>query len=397
MSGLQVLVVGAGIGGLAAALALGRDGHRVEVLEQAPAFEAFGAGIQLGSNAVRRLHALGLQSGLQGIAASPRWLVIRSAQSDAELAQMPFDASRTQRYGAPYFCVHRADLHALLLGAIQAQGLQQVGLHTGVRISRIATRGGELVCAAADDARAWEADALVGADGLWSSTRQHVMEADTPPHRTGHTAWRALLPQAQLPEALRSDCIQVWLGARLHGVAYPVRAGDFLNVVVLAEADEMADARDWNQASTQAVLRKATGQVRAASLQALLEAVPAWRAWTLHDRAPLSGPAQMAHERIALLGDAAHPMLPYLAQGAGMAIEDAVSLAAELKDCSRAGLPAALSRYAQQRWARNARVQARARRNARIFHATGPLRLGRDLAMRVGGQRVLDVPWLYAG
>ncbi len=313
---------------------------------------------------------------------------------------MTFDAARVRRYGAPYFCVHRADLHALLLDALQAQGLQQVNLHTGARVSRIATRGGEAVCASADDTRAWEADGLVGADGVWGATRTRVIEHDTPPHRTGHTAWRALLPQGQLPQALRSDRIQVWLGAQLHVVAYPVRAGDFLNVVVLAEAatPEGAgqDARSWDQAASLGLLQQAT-QHSCAGLQALLEAVPAWRAWTLHDRAPLRGPAQMAQERIALLGDAAHPMLPYLAQGAGMAIEDAVSLAEVLVDVGTAQLPAAFAQYAERRWARNSRVQARARRNARIFHATGALRLGRDLAMRLGGPRVLDVPWLYAG
>ena len=398
---LQLVIVGGGIGGLAAALALGRAGHRVDVLEQAAQFVEFGAGIQLGPNVVRRLRALGVEAPLMAVAARPTHLRIRGVQGGGELARMAFDAARARRYGAPYLCVHRADLHALLHAALGAQGQSKVNLHTGARVSHIATRGGEAVCAASGDTRAWEADGLVGADGVWGGTRTRVIEGDVPPHRTGHTAWRALLPQAQLPQALRSSCIQVWLGARLHVVAYPVRAGDFLNVVVLAEAAQPAgagvDARDWDQAASLATLQQATGQVGDAGLRALLEAVPAWRAWTLHDRDPLDGPARMAHERIALLGDAAHPMLPYLAQGAGMAIEDAVALAEVLSGVDGAGLPAAFARYADARWERNARVQARARRNARIFHATGPLRLGRDLAMRLGGARVLDVPWLYAG
>lgn len=397
---LQLVIVGGGIGGLAAALALGRSGHRVDVLEQAPRFAEFGAGIQLGPNAVRRLRALGVEEALQAVAARPTRLCIRSAHSGQELARMAFDAARTRRYGAPYLCVHRADLHALLLTALSTQDLSKVSLHTHTRVSRISTRGGEAVCASADDTRAWEADALIGADGVWGRTRERVIEHDTPPHATGHTAWRALLHQGKLPQALRSDRIQIWLGARQHVVAYPVRAGDYLNVVVLAEAPPPAgsgvDARDWDQAASLGTLQQATAQV-CAGLQALLDAVPAWRAWTLHDRAPLTGPAQMAQERIALLGDAAHPMLPYLAQGAGMAIEDAVALADGLSGVRTEQLPAAFARYAEQRWARNGRVQARARRNARIFHATGPLRLGRDLAMRVGGRRVLDVPWLYAG
>ncbi|WP_225785078.1 FAD-dependent monooxygenase [Xenophilus sp. Marseille-Q4582] len=397
---LQLLIVGGGIGGLAAALALGRGGHRVDVLEQAARFEEFGAGIQLGPNVVRRLRALGVEPALQDVAARPTRLSVRSVQGGDELARMVFDAARVRRYGAPYLCVHRADLHAVLLGALKAQGPSRLSLHTGARVSRIATRGGEAVCAAADDTRAWEADGLVGADGLWGATRARVIEHDAPPHRTGHTAWRALLAQAALPQALRSDRIQIWLGARVHVVAYPVRAGDFLNVVVLAEAapPEGAglDARGWDQEASLDTLRQATRQA-GAGLRALLDAVPAWRAWTLHDRPPLQGPAQMAQARIALLGDAAHPMLPYLAQGAGMAIEDAATLAEVLAGVDAGQLPAAFAQYAAQRWARNARVQARARRNARIFHATGLLRWGRDWAMRLGGARVLDVPWLYAG
>lgn len=398
---LQVLIVGGGIGGLATALALGRSGHRVEVLEQAPRLAEFGAGIQLGPNAVRRLRALGVEEAVKQVAARPTQLCVRSARTGQELARMRFDAARTRRYGAPYLCVHRADLHEVLRTALVGDaGASQVALRTGVQVSRIATRGDERVCAATDT-HAWEADGLVGADGVWGSTRAQVIDADTAPHRTGHTAWRALVPQGSLPQALRSDRIQVWLGARVHVVAYPVRAGDFLNLVVLAEAalptGASADARDWDQAASLGTLQEATGPAGAAGLRALLEAVPAWRAWTLHDRAPLTGPAQMARDRIALLGDAAHPMLPYLAQGAGMAIEDAATLAEQLSGANAAQVPAAFASYAEQRWARNGRVQARARRNARIFHATGLLRLGRDLTLRAGGAKVLDVPWLYAG
>jgi len=175
-----------------------------------------------------------------------------------------------------------------------------------------------------------------------------------------------------------------------------VRRGDALNVVVLAESAPAGDARDWDQASSLAALQAATGRT-GAGLQALLEAVPGWRAWTLNDRPPLVGASQMAGERIALAGDAAHPMLPYLAQGAGMAIEDAVALAEALDGGDAAAVPAAFARYAEARWQRNAQVQERARRNGEIFHATGLVRLGRDTALRLLGARLLDVPWLYAG
>ncbi|MBS0426756.1 MAG: FAD-dependent monooxygenase [Proteobacteria bacterium] len=397
---LQILIAGGGIGGLAAALALAQQGHRAEVLEQAEAFGEVGAGIQLGPNVTRRLRALGLHEGLARITARPEMLRVRSAHDGLELARLPFGDAFRRRYGAPYLCVHRADLHALLLDAVRAgTAAAQVGLHTDARVLRVSTRGGEAVCAEGSRARAWEGDALVGADGLWSHVRTALVDNDPPPLATGHTAWRALVPQADLPAALRSTRVEVWLGARLHAVAYPVRGGDWLNVVVLAETAPPGDvqrAQDWDQAASLASLQQATGRT-SPQLQALLEAMPAWRAWSLHDRPPLTGAGQMANERIALLGDAAHPMLPYLAQGAGMAIEDAMALAEALKGVARAEVPAALARYAEARWARNARVQARARRNGEIFHATGPMRLGRDLALRLGGAKVLDVPWLYAG
>lgn len=165
---------------------------------------------------------------------------------------------------------------------------------------------------------------------------------------------------------------------------------------MIAESAPAGNARDWDQASSLVALKQAMGR-SCASLQSLLDAMPAWRAWTLSDRAPVAGPGDMAHERVALVGDAAHPMVPYLAQGAGMAIEDAVALADALGDTSALGVPAAFARYADARWERNAQVQARARRNGEIFHATGAVRLGRDMAMRLLGSRLLDQPWLYGG
>jgi len=175
-----------------------------------------------------------------------------------------------------------------------------------------------------------------------------------------------------------------------------VRGGAWLNVVVIAESAPAGDARDWDQASSLAALQKATGRSGGA-LQALLEAMPGWRAWTLSDRPPLASAAEMAHERVALVGDAAHPMVPYLAQGAGMAIEDSVALAEALGQGDAADVPAAFARYAEARWQRNALVQAKARRNGQIFHAAGAVRIGRDLAMRTLGARLLDQPWLYGG
>lgn len=387
----HVLIAGGGIAGLASALALARRRHRIDLLEQAVAFGEVGAGIQLGPNVTRRLQALGLSEGLMRVAARPEALVVRSATVGKEIARLPLGNAMLHSYAAPYLCVHRADLHALLLAAVRGTGAAT--LTTGARVTQVTARG-DAVCAATADSRVWEADALIGADGLWSTVRPSVIEDASPPRATGHTAWRAMVDQSALPAALRSTRVDVWLGPRLHAVSYPVRRGDALNVVVLAEAAPEGDARDWDRSTSLAALQQATGRT-CGELQALLEAVPSWRAWTLNDRPPLTGPHQMAGERIALVGDAAHPMLPYLAQGAGMAIEDAVALADALDGGSAAQVPAAFARYADERWERNANVQARARRNGEIFHATGLIRMGRDAALRLLGAKLLDVPWLY--
>lgn len=391
----HILVAGGGIGGLATALALSKGRHRVDVFEQAAVFGEIGAGVQLGPNATRRLQQLDLGPGLAAIAARPDALVVHSAEGGSELARMPLADAMQQRYGSPYFCVHRADLHGLLLDAVRARGTGT--LVTGAQIRQVETSD-DLVCLSSTDARAWEGEAIVGADGLWSMVRRQLdcASAAQPPRVTGHTAWRALIEQSSLPAALRRKQVDVWLGPRLHAVAYPVRGGDWLNVVVIAESAPAGDARDWDQSSSIAALKQAMGR-SCAGLQSLLDAMPGWRAWSLGDRAPMTSAAEMAHERVALVGDAAHPMVPYLAQGAGMAIEDAVALADSLADGRAADVPAAFARYAEARWARNAQVQARARRNGEIFHARGAVRLGRDMAMRLLGAKLLDQPWLYGG
>ncbi len=185
------------------------------------------------------------------------------------------------------------------------------------------------------------------------------------------------------------------MGPRLHVVHYPVRGGQWLNLIAIVHGDKPAQADAWDAAGHTQALMQAMGAV-GRDLHERLASVPAWRQWALHDRAPMSSASQMAQGRVALLGDAAHPMRPYLAQGAGMAIEDAQVLAYCLTQCTDT-VSARLQAYADQRWARNARVQARAIRNGRIFHATGPLALGRNLSMRLMGERLMDVPWLYGG
>ncbi|MDM0043610.1 FAD-dependent monooxygenase [Variovorax dokdonensis] len=395
----DVLIAGGGIGGLAAAIAMAHRGHRVEVLEQSAQFSEVGAGIQLGPNVTRRLRELGVLEQAQSLAATPQALAVHGADSGRLLARLPLADEALRKYGSPYLCIHRADLHRVLLDAAMVHA--GVTLNTGACITQVAMREHN-VAVGTQDMRAWEGDGLLGADGLWSTVRPHVLEAAVAPNATGHTAWRALYPMADLPPSLRSTDVRVWLGERMHAVAYPVRGGDSLNVVVLAEdqpahrVEAAGSPRDWDQQANLDALRSAVGH-RCEGVRPLIDAIPRWRAWSLHDRPPLRGAKEMARERMALLGDAAHPMLPYLAQGAGMAIEDAATLGECLRDANAISLPDAFARYAAMRWQRNARVQQRSLANAEIFHAGGAMRLARDAALRVLGTHLLDAPWLYRG
>ncbi|AVP58338.1 FAD-dependent monooxygenase [Pulveribacter suum] len=396
----QILIAGGGIGALAAALAGARAGWEVRLYERAPAFSEVGAGVQLGPNVVRRLQAWGLQGALQAVAAFPQRLAVRSARTGSELAAMRLGASVIERYGAAYATIHRADLHALLLAAVQP--LPSVHLNVGHTVQHHAQdeRAVTLRLQRHGDGRTVEVegDALIGADGLRSGTRAQLLgQAAT--RASGHLAYRAVVRQDALPAALRSHQVTAWLGPRLHVVHYPLRGGELLNVVAIRHGQAPADLDGWDHGANAAELEAALART-CAPLQDLVRAVPqagsGWRLWPLADRPPVAGPHEMARGLVALLGDAAHPMRPYLAQGAGMAIEDAAELqrALAMDDLE---VPLRLRRYALNRWQRNARVQERSRRNGVIFHARGPLRWGRDASLRLLGERILDVPWLYRG
>jgi salicylate hydroxylase len=397
----KLLIAGGGIGGLAAALAGTRAGWGVQLFERAAVFSEVGAGIQLGPNVVRVLQEWGLAPALRSVAAFPPQLQVRDAHGGQVLGRLQL-ADMPARHGAAYATIHRADLHGLLLAAVRAQGTVQLHQDTtvsafdatadGVRLATLQVGGA--------DGPAVEGTALIGADGLWSRVREALLH-DGPPRLSGHLAYRALVPQASLPAALRSQDVTAWLGPRLHVIGYPVCAGAALNVVAFVHGSPPgADASPgalahWDHSANAADLRAALAGC-ATPLRDLVQAIDHWRLWVMSDRPPMTGPHQQAQGRIALLGDAAHPMRPYLAQGAGMAIEDAQALGGVLQQAGTDGdIVAALARYAQQRWRRNARVQARAERNGRIFHATGPVRWGRNLAMRLLGERLLDMPWLY--
>ncbi|MDP3310346.1 MAG: FAD-dependent monooxygenase [Polaromonas sp.] len=389
----QALIAGGGIGGLAAALAVSRAGWDVRLYERAPVFSEVGAGIQLGPNVVKVLHGWGLADALAGVAAFPERLEVRSALTGETLGVLRLGSVMAQRYGAPYATVHRADLHGLLLGAVRQAG---VGLKLNHTLDRFTQDADTVTVQSADDPPV-EAEVLIGADGLWSPVRQWLL-ADGSPRSTGHLAYRALVRQADLPQALRSSHVTAWLGPRLHVVQYPVCGGEWLNVVAIVQGAVPGDPDDWDRGTeAQELLAALAGTCVA--LQNIVRAVPAWRLWALCDRPPMQGAHEHAQGRVALLGDAAHPMRPYLAQGAGMAIEDAAELGSVLAQAldPALGVPVMLNRYALNRWQRNARVQARAIRNGQIFHADGVVRWGRDMSMKLLGERLLDVPWLYGG
>jgi salicylate hydroxylase len=390
MASQQVLIAGGGIGGLASALACAQRGVSVQLIERAAQLSEVGAGIQIGPNVTRILQAWGLGEALAQVAAFPKQLQARDAQTGQVLGTLPLGERAQSRYGAPYATIYRADLQGILHRAAQAAGAD-MRLGQTVHGWRETASGIEVNTA---DGPSVQADALIGADGVWSSVRQQLL-GDAPARFTGHLAYRALVAQADFPAHLRSDQVTVWMGPRLHVVHYPVRSGQWLNLVAIVHGDKPIQDQDWDQVGHTQSLMQAMGAV-GRDLHARMASVPAWRQWALHDRAPLSGAMQMAQGRVALLGDAAHPMRPYLAQGAGMAIEDAQVLAQSL--CTGgASVPEQLKSYAQARWARNARVQARAIRNGRIFHAQGAVALGRNLSMRLMGERVMDLPWLYGG
>ena len=415
----QALIAGGGIGGLAAALAASRAGWGVRLYERAAAFSEIGAGVQLGPNVTSVLHGWGLKDALARVAAFPSRLQVRDALSGRELGVLPLGERAQQKYGAPYATIHRADLHALLLQAVQAQDNVWLNLNTCVAgyadSGRDVTLQTEAMAASpyapGPDAKPVgdvpclqvEGDALIGADGLWSRVRMQMLN-DAPPRVTGHLAYRALLPQTSLPARLRSQQVTVWLGPRLHVVHYPVCGGEWLNVVAIVHGQVEGDLHSWDHSANGADLQAST-RLTAVMLRDLIQAVtdgaqqsgPAWRLWPLCDRPPMSGAHQHARGRVALLGDAAHPMRPFLAQGAGMAIEDAAELGAALAQALDPALDVAtlLQRYALNRWERNARVQARSQRNGQIFHARGPMRWGRDVSMKLLGEKLLDLPWLY--
>ncbi len=380
---MRVIVAGGGIGGLAAALALVRRGATVCVLERAAALREVGAGLQLSPNATRLLARWGLEGELRRIGFAPMSADIRDRLDGRRLLSTPLGRFAEQRWSAPYLQAHRADLHAVLLAAVQAAGVQ-------VRTDR-PVEGFEADAAGVRlqaGRETLQADVLIGADGIHSRVRA-ALAGERPARFTGQIAWRGLVEADRLSPGLIAPAATVWTGRGAHFVHYYVRGGELVSFVGFT-AGEQPGPESWTEPAAPGEIAHAF-QGWPAPVQALITAQRGGCGWrsAVHDRAPSP---HWTQGRAALLGDAAHPMPPYLAQGAGMAIEDAESVARHLAGPLPAD--AALKAYAVERFARTRRVQAWARRNGEIFHLPTPVRRAAfAIARRGDGAGRLD--WLY--
>ena len=388
---MRILIAGAGIAGLTAALALARKGHDVRIIEQAPALEEVGAGLQLGPNAMRVLNALGVGEAVAAAGQAPAAITLRDGRSAREILKVPLGEAAKQRWSAAYVTLHRADLVAILAAALEQ--VRPGALSLGIELAEIDSRAdGIAITTASGETLA--ADLLIGADGIRSKVREHLFGADSP-RFTGHVAWRALVRIDPADPAAPPPGVGAWLGPRRHAVTYRIRP-DLVNLVAVTE---QADWREegWNLPGDAERLRADFAGWSA--LAPLLARVENPLRWALFDRKPMRA---WHAGRALLIGDACHPMLPFLAQGAAMGIEDGFTLA-ELLPLDSEDIDPALARFFALRQPRTARIQAMARSNGVDFHEGNPLA---TLAMRLPlGRAAATRPdavmarwdWLYGG
>ncbi len=349
-----------GIGGVTAALCLLDAGIDVELFERASVFNEVGAGIQISPNAVKVLERLGLRDELDAVAFRPEALEMRTGPTGIRIFSIPMRDEAVRRYGAPYYHVHRADLMLILSKALRARAPNAV--HMNKEVQGYAQLGDSVTLTFTDTARA-QGDVLIGADGIHSAIRAQMLGA-TPARFTGNVAWRVVVPAASLPKNLVPPTACVWVGPGRHAVTYYLRRGELVNFVGVVEREGWQN-ESWTERGDKAEL--ATDfKGWAKPVTSIIEQATDCYRWALFDRDPLD---EWCRGRVTLLGDACHPMLPFLAQGAVMSIEDAWVLSRQLKAGS--DVPAALKAYEGARKPRTSKVQQGARNQMGLYHKRG--------------------------
>jgi len=385
---LPILIAGGGIGGLAAAYALALKGFPVRVLEQSAEFREVGAGIQLGPNIFSAMERIGLKDALLADAWRPTGQEMRCALSGELVTRMPLGEEFFARFKQPYAVIHRADIHGVFLKACQGSNL--ITLETRQRVENFVDDG-KIVTATLLSGERIKGRALIGCDGMWSKTREEIV-GDGAPRVSGHIAYRAVLKRADVPDDLWRPDVVLWAGPRTHFVHYPLRRGELYNLVAVFHSDRYEEG--WNTEVDPSELWTHFKGQRPEVLR-LLERIETWRMWVLCDREPVKN---WSKGRVTLLGDAAHPMLQYLAQGACMAAEDGVTLAEKVAE-QPTDLASAFQSYQQSRYLRTARVQIMARVYGEFYHARGVAAELRQimLAGRTPQQAYDGIAWLYGG
>jgi salicylate hydroxylase len=384
-----ILIAGGGIGGLAAALGLARKGIRSTVLEKAAMLGEIGAGIQLGPNAFNAFDHLGVGDTARAMAVYIDQLRLMDAMAGEEITHIDLGEGFRRRFGNPYAVIHRGDLHGVFLKACRESPL--IALRTGSEVVDYAQDGGSVTARlAGGDAVAGAA--LIGADGLWSKIRRRVV-GDGAPRVSGHTSYRSVIPTERMPEELRWNAATLWAGPKCHIVHYPLSGWKVFNLVVTYHND--APEPVAGKPSSEAEVRQGFEHVHERARKIISHGRD-WKLWVLCDRDPVEN---WVDGRVALLGDAAHPMLQYFAQGACMAIEDAVCLA-DMMERHGGAVEQALEAYRAERVARTARVQLQSRAiGDHIYHPAGAHALVRNEIMGAKSSEDYydDLAWLYGG
>jgi len=383
-----IIIAGGGIGGLAAALALSLKGYGSVVLEQASEFGEIGAGIQLGPNVFRMFERLGLTEAINGVAWFPDQLIMRDAVTAELVTALPLDDAFRAKFTEPYGVIHRADIHGAILDACRASDL--IALEASVKVTGYEQSAGG-VTVMAEGGGPYEGAALIGADGLWSTIRETIV-GDGPPIVSGHIAYRAVLPIGEVPDHLYSDSMIIWAGEKTHLVHYPLRRGELYNLVAVFHSDKYVEG--WDAFGDPEELHERFAGT-CANVRELLERIETWKMWVLCDREPVK---EWTDGRVTLLGDAAHPMLQYLAAGAGMAIEDAVTLS-DILEANDGDIEKSFLEYPAARYLRTGQVQVMARVYGEVYHAAGVVRELRNnmLSERTPEQSYDGMAWLYDG